>query len=101
MRQKSPVHHHHHVVVAPVPNFIDESYNRMKKSCDRIAQVLGLERPSFDRPHVNESFSQAKGLSADVGHPLRQKSPSRERSREMESREGAKFASVSSPANFC
>ena len=103
MRQQSPAHHHHHHV-APVPNFIDDSYNRMKKSCDRIAQVLGLERPSFDRPHMHHEcpspVRDRSSTSADVveRNPLRQKSPSRE---SRERREGSKFASVSNPANLC
>ena len=30
-------------------NFLDDTYSRMKKSADRIAAVLGIERPRLDR----------------------------------------------------
>lgn len=30
-------------------NFLDDTYSRMKKSADRIAAVLGIERPKLDR----------------------------------------------------
>jgi len=56
---RSPTHHHGHPPISPshhhhvprIPSYIDENFDRMKKSCDRIARVLGLERPVLDR-HV-------------------------------------------------
>ena len=30
-------------------NFLDDTYSRMKKSADRIAAVLGIERPRLDK----------------------------------------------------
>jgi hypothetical protein len=33
-------------------NFLDDTYSRMKKSADRIAAVLGIERPKLDRDLV-------------------------------------------------
>lgn len=52
-REPMPEHREPLMQRAPSPvNFngscIDESYTRMKKSCERIAAVLGLEKPILD-----------------------------------------------------
>lgn len=37
------------VITSSTVNFLDDTYTRMKKSADRIAAVLGIERPRLDR----------------------------------------------------
>jgi len=35
-------------ITSSTVNFLDDTYSRMKKSADRIAAVLGIERPRLD-----------------------------------------------------
>lgn len=96
-------------------NFLDDTYARMKKSADRIAAVLGIDRPKLDNDIRSERMDASRGRSPAMTNdshvrsgqnekrdyqPLRQSSPPRPSERVSEQQPdltGTKFASVSIP----
>lgn len=56
-------------------NFLDDTYSRMKKSADRIAAVLGIERPKLDRDVVERPRNGASPLRQRGISPPGQQDP--------------------------
>ena len=44
-------------------NFLDDTYARMKKSADRIAAVLGIDRPKLDNDLRGDRNDASRGRS--------------------------------------